>query len=118
MKVMLSQPMRDKTKEEILKTREMAIKWIKEKFPEDNVEILDTYFQDFQPKAAEKSIGYRLEFLGKSISDGLAKAHAIVFINNWKDYIGCASEEFIARKYGIPRFYITENGTYIHEWSE
>ena len=46
MKVFISQPMRDKTDEEILKERERAIDRIYEKYHSVDVEILDSFFKD------------------------------------------------------------------------
>ena len=44
-KLFISQPMRDKTKEEILREREVAIKTAAERFGDD-VEIIDSYFEE------------------------------------------------------------------------
>lgn len=45
MRVFISQPMRDRTKEEILKEREEIITKIKEQY--SYFTILDTYFENF-----------------------------------------------------------------------
>ena len=97
MKVFISQGMRGKTEEEILKRRSAAEKWMKEKFPEDNIEILDTFFKDFN--------GNRLQFLGKSIMDGLAKAHVCLMVDDWQNYSGCVCEHNVANNYDVPIFY-------------
>lgn len=44
MKVFISQPMRDKTDEQIKAERKRAVQAIKEKFSTDDVQILDTFF--------------------------------------------------------------------------
>ena len=60
MKVFISQPMRDKTDEQIKSEREKAIKAIREKHNEE-VEIIDSFFENAPHNAKP------LWFLGKSI---------------------------------------------------
>ncbi|GHV36386.1 hypothetical protein FACS1894187_10910 [Synergistales bacterium] len=91
-KVFISQPMRDKSSEQILRERDGALAKIEEPF-----ELIDTFFKDFD--------GNKLEFLGRSISLGLAKADVAVFIGNWQEYDGCRCEHFIASQYKIPCVY-------------
>jgi hypothetical protein len=91
-KVFISQPMRDKTQEQILAEREAALAKIGGPF-----ELVDTYFKDFD--------GNRLAFLGKSVMDGLSKADVAVFIGDWEKYDGCRCEHFIAAQYKIPCLY-------------
>ena len=97
MKVFISQPMRGKTQEEILSARTKAIGELEKSSPNEAVEVIDTYFKNFN--------GNRLEFLGKSIMDGLAKADVALFIGDWEHYDGCACEHFIAAKYGVKIVY-------------
>ncbi|MDR1201978.1 MAG: hypothetical protein LBL58_10175 [Tannerellaceae bacterium] len=96
MKVFVSQPMKGKTKEEILKERNDAL----DKFKTSIVgfELVETYFENFN--------GNRLQFLGKSISEGLALADIALFLGNWHEYDGCRCEHFIAVQYKVPCFYI------------
>ena len=94
MKIFISQPMRGKTQEEILSERERGIAFIKEHCPLEDIEVIDTYFKDFN--------GNRLQFLGKSIMEGLAKADIALFIGDFEEYDGCSCEHFIAVKYGVP----------------
>ena len=61
-------------------------------------ERIDTYFADFD--------GNRLQFLGKSISEGLALADEVVFMDDWETYDGCRSEHFIATQYGVKCVYL------------
>ena len=60
MKIFISQPMRDKTNEEIEQERERAINRIQEKYPDEKIEILDSFFKDAPHEAKP------LWFLGKS----------------------------------------------------
>lgn len=48
-KIFISQPMRDKTKDEILREREKVAKAFSKYYGED-VEILKSYFKDYDPK--------------------------------------------------------------------
>ena len=71
------------------------------------IERINTYFEDFEPTCAAGSTGYRLEFLGKSISEGLALADEVVFMDDWENYDGCAAEHFIAERYEVPIVYLS-----------
>jgi hypothetical protein len=94
-KIFVSQPMKGKTGEEIVNERTGALEWLKSSI--GDFELIDTFFKDFN--------GNRLQFLGKSISDGLALADIALFIGNWEDYDGCRSEQFVAAQYKIPCIY-------------
>jgi hypothetical protein len=97
-KVFISQPMSGRTKAQILEEREKVVKIVEDYFSDDNVEVIDTFFKDFK--------GNRLEFLGKSIMEGLAKADVAVFVGDWQNYDGCRCEHFIAAQYTVPCFYV------------
>ena len=60
---------------------------------------IDTYFADFE--------GNRLQFLAKTISDGLAVADEVVFMDDWEKYDGCRCEHFIAAQYGVKCVYLS-----------
>lgn len=90
-KLFISQPMRGKTDAEILKEREVAIEAARKTTGED-VEILDTFFKDFN--------GNALEFLGKSILM-LGQADIAYFAPGWKSARGCKIEHLCAVEYGI-----------------
>ena len=91
--VFISQPMRGKTGEEIRAEREKAIEAVKA-FVNDEVEVLDSYFDDFD--------GNPLEYLAKSI-ELLAKADVAYFAKGWKDARGCRIEHICAVEYAIDR---------------
>jgi hypothetical protein len=95
--VFISQPMRGKTPMEIESAWEYAMFCVRSHYKEDAVRI-DTFSKDFD--------GNRLEFLGKSIMEGLAKADVAVFVGDWQNYDGCRCEHFIASQYGVPCFYV------------
>lgn len=90
-KLFISQPMRGKSDETILAERADAIQTAKDRLGED-VEVLDTWFGNFDGKA--------LEFLGKSIMM-LAKADIAYFAPGWQDARGCRIENICAKEYGI-----------------
>ena len=94
-KLFISQPMRDKTKEEILAEREEAVKIAKEKL-NDEVEVIDSYFEDFDRSVTNAPLWY----LGKSLQL-LATADAAYFANGWEQARGCKIERTCATEYGI-----------------
>lgn len=94
MKVFISQPMVDKTDEQIKEERIRAINAIKEKYSDENVEIVDSFFEG-APHDAKP-----LWFLGKSIQL-LSTADLAYFIGEWRKYRGCKAENYLAKEYGI-----------------
>ena len=94
MKVFISQPMRDKTDEQIEAERARAVESIKSKYPDKDIEILDTFFKDAPYEAAP------LWYLGKSILL-LRQADLAYFIGEWKNYRGCRTEKTVCDEYGI-----------------
>jgi hypothetical protein len=94
-KVFVSQPMKGKTTEEILNTRRAALEYIEKTI--GAFALIDTHFLDFN--------GNRLQFLGKSISEGLAVADVAVFVGDWEQFDGCRCEQFIAAQYKVPCLY-------------
>lgn len=93
MKVFISQPMKDKTDEQIKTERAKAVNAIKEKYNED-VEIIDSFFENAPHNAKP------LWFLGKSI-ELLADADIAYFCKDWNKYRGCKIEHICAKEYGI-----------------
>ena len=94
-KVFISQPMKGKTKEEILKVREKAIESVKRKCGED-IEVLDSYFADYNPEAT----CIPLKYLAMSLKI-LADADIAYFSEGWEDARGCRIENECALQYGI-----------------
>ena len=92
-KLFISQPMKGKTNEEILKTREEAIRCA-EKLLQEPALILESFFEDAPAEVKP------LWFLGKSL-EVLSKADLAVFAPGWKDARGCRIEHLCAGKYGI-----------------
>jgi hypothetical protein len=64
----------------------------------EDIELVDTFPDDFN--------GNRLQFLGKTISEELAIADEVAFMDDWQNYDGCLAEHFIAVRYGVPCVYL------------
>ena len=95
-KLFISQPMADKTEDEILEERKKAICLAKEMVGED-VQIIDSYIYDDPPEDT-KSRG--LWFLGESIKL-LADADVAYFAHGWDDARGRRIEHDCAISYGV-----------------
>lgn len=93
-RLFISQPMRDKTNEEILIERGKAVKVAKEMLNED-VEVIDSFFRE-APHDAKP-----LWYLAKSL-ELLATADVAFFCTDWEKYRGCRIEYICANEYGIP----------------
>lgn len=92
-RLFISQPMRDKTDEEILAERKKAVRVVKEMLGED-VEVIDSFFQE-APHDAKP-----LWYLAKSL-ELLATADVAFFCNGWEKYRGCRIEHTCAVEYGV-----------------
>lgn len=93
-KVFISQPMKDKTEQEILEERANMFQLAKESFPD--AELIDSYFDDYEPSAG--NVG--LKYLAKSL-ELLADADVAYFAPGWDEARGCRIENECAIKYGI-----------------
>ena len=92
-KLFISQPMRGKTDEEILKEREKAVASA-EKHLVEKVEVIDSFFQNAPAEAKP------LWFLGKSL-ELLSTADVAYFAPGWEEARGCRIENTCAIEYGI-----------------
>ena len=92
-KLFISQPMADKTNEEIKAVREAIVADVS-KLVNDDVEIIDSFFENAPHDARP------LWFLGKSL-ELLSTADCAYFAEGWKDYRGCKIEHECANAYGI-----------------
>ena len=96
-KLFISQPMRDKTDEEIKIERKNAIDYVKNRINED-VEVIDSFFES-APHDAKP-----LWFLGKSL-ELLSNADIAVFCKDWDKYRGCQIENICCSRYDIKKIY-------------
>lgn len=103
-KAMLSQPMNGKTDEEIIATRERAIKILEDK----GYEIINTFFTDewySKEKMAERGVvQIPLCFLSKSL-ENMSLCHAAFFCKGWENARGCKIEHEVAKAYGLEIIY-------------
>lgn len=93
-KVFISQPMRDKTDEEIKKERKIALDRVKELYPNEEVEEINSFFQGVPHNATP------LWYLGESIKL-LGEADIVYFCKDWNKYRGCIVEHEVCMQYGI-----------------
>lgn len=96
MKIMISQPMRGKTNEQIRKEREQLVKKLKS----EGHEVIDTIINEESPKDINGAIYY----LSKSI-EFIGKVDAIYFMKGWEKARGCKIEHEVAVEYGKQVFY-------------
>lgn len=88
MKIMISQPMRGKTNEQIRKEREELIKQLES----EGHEVIDTVLDISECKSP-------IYYLSKSI-ELLDKADAVIFMKGWENARGCKIEYQVASEYG------------------
>lgn len=93
-KLFISQPMKDKTDDEILEERSNAIQAAKDSL-KDEIEVIDSFFQG-APVGAKP-----LWYLGESLKL-LATADVAYFAPGWEKARGCKIENTCAKEYGIP----------------
>ena len=94
MKVFISQPMKNKTDEEILTERNRMIEAVVRMHPDTEIEIIDSFFQGAPVDAKP------LWFLGKSL-ELLSTADIAVFAPGWDQFRGCKIEHTCCIEYGI-----------------
>ena len=104
MKAMLSQPMAGKTDEEIIATREKAIKALEAR----GYEIVNTLFtvEWYNRENMEKRgvVQIPLCFLAKSL-ENMSLCHAVYFCKGWERARGCRLEHDAAVAYGLTVIY-------------
>lgn len=103
-KAMISQPMGGKTDEEIISTREKAIKVLEEK----DYELVNTLFTDewYNKENMEERgvVQIPLCFLAKSL-ENMSLCHAAYFCKGWENARGCRIEHESAKAYGLEILY-------------
>ena len=103
-KAILSQPMGGKTDEEIILTRNKAIKVLKEK----GYKVINTLFTDkwydHDNMEARGVIQIPLCFLAKSL-ENMSLCHTVYFCKGWETARGCKIEHDAAVSYGLEIIY-------------
>ena len=101
-KAMISQPMGDRTYEEIQAVRQEAV----DKLTKMGYDVVDTYFdhlwekRDYLVEIRNKP----LYFLSKCL-EKMAQCDMVFFVKGWKDARGCRVEHEAAFNYGIEIMY-------------
>jgi hypothetical protein len=99
-KIMISQPMAGKSKEEIIECRNKFLQFAKE----NNYEVVNTLFTDewYSKESMIKRgvINIPIQFLAKSI-ENMSLCNVAYFAKGWEKARGCKIEHEIALKYGI-----------------
>lgn len=104
MKIMISQPMKGKTNEEIRDERKELV----EKLTQKGHQVIDTIIDDF---IDGKGDDYAIKCLAKSI-EYIADVDAVVFMPGWENARGCRVEYIVARDYGK---FINDMGDVVNE---
>lgn len=94
MKVFISQPMNGKTDAEIEAERERAVKEIKDIYPNEDIEVIDSFVKG-APRNANP-----LCLLAKAL-ELLSTADLAFFAEGWTSARGCLIEYECANAYGI-----------------
>lgn len=90
MKLMISQPMRGKTTEQIEAERKALV----EQLEKEGHEVVNTIFAEETPKDCDTALFY----LSKSI-EAIGKVDGVVFMNGWEKARGCRIEYEVAVSY-------------------
>lgn len=96
MKVMISQPMKNRSEEGIIEERKNII----ERFNNMHIEVIDTIFTEEAPEDNNAGIYY----LGKSIQE-MSKVDALFMCDGWRKARGCRIEHLVAQEYGVKILY-------------
>lgn len=103
-KAMLSQPMASKTEQEIVETRNRAIKALESR----GYTVVNTLFTDewYSEEAMAKRgvVQIPLCFLAKSL-ENMSLCHAAYFCKGWEQARGCRLEHEAAKAYGLEILY-------------
>ena len=102
MKIFISQPMKNKTPEEIKAVCLAVEMMIKAIFPKKKIEVIDSYFEG---NAASES---PLANLGKAL-ELLSTADMAFFCYRWEEARGCRIEKAACVAYEIPFIEMTED---------
>ena len=92
MKLFISQPMAGKTDKEILDESERVIRNVKELFPDQEIEVIDSFF-DGEPKTPLWYLGVSIKLLGQ--------AYIAYFCKDWEKLRGCCIEHECCVRYSI-----------------
>ena len=92
MKVMISQPMKGKTTEQVRAEREAVVMSLEAK----GHTVVDTVFTDTPPETDNVALWH----LGKSL-EAMSTVDVVYFMAGWRQARGCLIEHMAAEKYGL-----------------
>ena len=95
-KLYISQPMRGREYDDIIRERKQLIADAAVALQTDDIRPLETLYRTGKTKP--------LAMLGRGIEQ-MAEADAVIFAPGWKDARGCRVEHFAASQYDIPILY-------------
>ena len=95
MKIMISQPMKGKTNEQIREERAELVK----RLQKEGIEVVDTVFEN---APADEDVA--IYMLSQSIRY-IGKVDAVYFMKGWEKARGCKIEHEVAVEYGKKVFY-------------
>lgn len=101
-RVFISQPMRNKSDEDVLATRDHAKKILSKylEYMGDSLELISSFFtEDDIPSDIPEDVN-SIWYLGRSITM-LSKADACFFCDGWENARGCVIERNVCDSYGI-----------------
>lgn len=103
-RIMISQPMAERTEEEIIGTRDRFIKYANK----EGLQVINTLFTDewYNKNSMEDRgvIQIPICFLAKSL-ESMSKCDIVYFANDWKTARGCRIEHEVAKQYGMKIIY-------------
>lgn len=104
MKIMISQPMKGLSDEQIVETRNRFLEYAKK----EGYEVVNTLFTDewySKDKMTERGVvGIPICFLAKSI-ENMSLCHKAYFAKGWENARGCKIEHEVAKNYGLEIIY-------------
>ena len=95
-KLYISQPMRGREYDDIIRERKQLIADAAVSLQADDIRPLETLHRNGKTKP--------LAMLVRSVEQ-MAEADAIIFARDWRDARGCRVEHFVASQYDIPILY-------------
>ena len=96
-KVFISQPMANRSEEEILNDRLEVLNKLKKDLKTDDIAIIDSYFEEDETKSTIHNGVYHL---GKSL-ELLSTADVAYFCKGWNHARGCLIEKEVCQAYNI-----------------
>ena len=103
MRVMISQPMAGKAWQEIVETRESAIRALRE----NGYKIIDNLFPQWQdefPNRNPRILNIPLNYLAESL-EIMSRCDTVYFCRGWEEARGCRIEHEAAQAYGLEIIY-------------